>query len=244
LFVNQLQDYGQRVVPYQGDVMPYPDSPNPAYPSGAKPYFTVDCFGVTVPCDKYPNRQYVLDNNLSADSLWVSQPNGNLADTGSPLFALLFRVRDTFQIVDGDQMEYPFNFRWLCSDDDGLTYNPTGCRYNNTTSRVQQVAGEVPAAWDNLAGFDSDDRVGRITAEGFVTRFGELAPDCMAAGADCHPIKLEQAFVGVYGSLFYDKEEIRSAISLPERDIYFCGDVVCAEGDAGAVPAGWVGPEN
>jgi hypothetical protein len=31
---------------------------------------------------------------------------------------------------------------------------------------------------------------------------------------------------------------------LPERDIYFCGDQVCAEGDPGAVPSGWIGAEN
>ena len=45
MFVNQLQDYGQRLAPYQGNVLPYPDTPNPAYRAGLAPYFTVSCFG-------------------------------------------------------------------------------------------------------------------------------------------------------------------------------------------------------
>ena len=247
VFANQLQDYGQRVVPYQGTVMPYPDTPNSAYNSSLKPYFTIECFGSVAPCDKYPNRQYVLDKNLSADSLWVSQPGRNLVGSGSPLFALLFKVRDIYQILDGNDLVYPFTFRWLCSADDGLTYNPAGCRYNNTTTRVQQVAGEIPAAWDNLAGFDTDARLGRVTAEGFVTRFGDLNPACTAPGPDCHPIKLVQAFVGIYGSLFFNKQETASPVSQPERDIYFCGATegrVCAEGDPGAAPSGWIGQNN
>jgi hypothetical protein len=243
VFVSQLQDYGQRVAPYQGRVIPYPDTPDPAYDSGLKPYFTIECFGSIAPCNKYPNRAYVVDNHLSADSLWVSQPGKNLIGSGSSLFALLFRLRDTYQILDGDDMVYPFTFRWLCSADDGMTYDPAGCRYNNSTTRVHQVAGEIPAEWDNLAGFDTNPQVGRITAEGFVTSFGNLAPACRP-GADCYPIKLVDAFVGVYGSLFFNKQEITSPVSQPERDIYFCGDVQCAEGDPGAVPSGWIGPKN
>jgi hypothetical protein len=242
-FISQLQDYGQRVVPYQGSVMLYPDTPSPSYNSGLKPYFTIECFGSSAPCDKFPTRQYLVDNQLTADSLWVSQPGSNLVDSGSPLFALLFRLRDTYQILDGDDMVYPFTFRWLCSADDGITYDPAGCRYNNSTTRVHQVAGEIPAEWDNLAGFDTDTRVGRITAEGYVTRFGKLAPACRP-GVECYPIKLVEAFVGVYGSLFFDKREIMSPLSQPERDIYFCDGQVCAEGDPGAVPSGWIGPRN
>jgi hypothetical protein len=109
---------------------------------------------------------------------------------------------------------------------------------------VQQVAGEIPANWDNLEGFDTDPRDGRITAAGYVTRFGDLSPICTASGPDCHPIKLDQAFVGRYGSLFFNKEETKSPISQPDRDIYFCSGQACAEGDAGAVPSGWLGQSN
>ena len=74
VFVNQLQDYGQRVAPYQGNVLPYPDVPVPAYKSNLKPYFSIDCTGGVPPCDKYPTLQSYVDRNISADSLWVSQP--------------------------------------------------------------------------------------------------------------------------------------------------------------------------
>jgi hypothetical protein len=243
VFVNQLQDYGQRVAPYQGNVLAYPDTPNPAYNSGLKPYFTIECIGGMPPCDKYPTYQFFLDQHVSANSLWVSQPL-HLIGSGSHLFAILFKVRDTYQVLDWNDQEYPFTFLWLCSADGGATYDPVGCRYNNSTTRVQQVAGEIPKSWDNLEGFDTDMRAGRITAEGYITRFGELNPSCTTPGTDCHPIKLVQAFVGSYGSLFYNKQETASPISQPERDIYFCGEQVCAEGSAGAVPSGWIGPDN
>jgi hypothetical protein len=243
VFVNQHQDYGQRVAPYQGNILGYPDTPTASYDSGMKPYFTVECIGGIPPCDKYPTFQFILDRDSSADSLWVSEPL-HLVDSGSRLFAILFKVRDTYQVLDWNDQEYPFTFRWLCSSDGGQTYNPAGCRYNNTTTRVQQVAGEIPESWDNLEGFDTDTRVGRITAQGYVTRFGVLNPDCDAPGPDCHPIKLAQAFVGRYGSLFFNKQETASPISQPERDIYFCNARVCSEDDAGAVPSGWLGQRN
>ena len=62
--------------------------------------------------------------------------------------------------------------------------------------------GEIPVEWDNLAGFDTDPRAGRITADGYVTRFGDLNLSCTAPGTDCHPIKLVQAFAGRYLSQF------------------------------------------
>jgi hypothetical protein len=243
VFVNQHEDYGQRVAPYQGNILSYPDTPLPAYNSGLKPYFTIGCIGGIPPCDKNRNYQNFLDQNVSADSLWVSEPL-HLAESGSPLFALLFKVRDNYQVLDWTDQEYPFTFLWLCSVDAGLTYEPAGCRYNNSTTRVQQVAGTIPDSWDNLAGFDTDMRVGRITAEGYVTRFGVLNMNCTVPGEDCHPIKLVQAFVGSYGSLFFNKEETASPIGTPERDIYFCGEQVCADDSPEAVPSGWIGKSN
>ena len=44
--VNQLQDYGQRIAPYQGDLLPYPNQPSPSYPTGHAPYLSIDCIGV------------------------------------------------------------------------------------------------------------------------------------------------------------------------------------------------------
>lgn len=247
VFVNQLQDYGQRVAPYQGLILPYPNNPNPAYDSGRAPYFTVSCFGNTEHCNKFPSRESVLDRKNSAASTWISAP-GKLTDSGSHLFALLFRVRDNYQLLDDSDSTYPFTFAWLCSKDGGASYGPEpGCPYNNSTTRIHEVMGEIPLTWDNLDGFDTDPRMGRISAEGYVTRFGELNPDCTTPGTDCHPIKLVQAFVGPYLSQFSlapNEKASFSSENLPERDIYFCNSVVCAEADPGAVSSGWIGPGN
>ena len=247
IFVNQLQDYGQRVAPYQGSVLSYPDGPTPAYEAGAAPYFTVSCFGNTALCRKFPSRESVLGQRNSAASTWISAP-GRLAGSGSHLFALLFRVRDNYQMLDDSDQTYPFTFAWLCSADGGANYSPKpGCSYNNSTTRVHEVIGEIPLEWDNLAEFDSDPRAGRITAEGYVTRFGDLNLSCTAPGTDCHPIKLVQAFTGQYLSQFSLVTGEKAGFSegnLPERDIYFCQRSVCTEGDPGALSSGWIGQNN
>jgi hypothetical protein len=247
MFINQLQDYGQRVAPYQGNVLSYPDSPTPAYEGGAAPYFTVSCFGNTALCSKFPSRESVLGQRNSAASTWISAP-GRLAGSGSHLFALLFRVRDNYQMLDDSDQTYPFTFAWLCSEDRGISYRPEpGCSFNNSTTRVHEVMGEVPLEWDNLAEFDTDPRVGRITADGYVTRFGDLNLSCTATGTDCHPIKLVQAFTGPYLSQFSLVVGEKAGFSegnLPERDIYFCQGSVCTEGDPGALSSGWIGQNN
>ncbi len=247
MFVNQLQDYGQRVSPYQGGVLPYPDAPDPAYEPNLAPYFSVTCFGSTASCNKFPSIEAFLSRKNDASSTWISNP-GKLTDSGSHLFALLFRVRDNYQILDDSDQTHPFTFAWLCSADRGATYSPMpGCPYNNTTTRVHEVMGEIPVEWDNLAGFDTDPRVGRITADGYVTRFGDLNLSCTAPGTDCHPIKLFQAFAGRYLSqisLVSGEKATFSAGNLPERDLYFCNGVLCAESDPGAMSSGWVGPSN
>jgi hypothetical protein len=204
----------------------------------------VQCTGGIPPCDKYPTREYYLEHKDTAVSTWVSEPN-KLADSGSHLFGLLFQVRDTYQILDWNDQTHPFTFLWLCSSDGGLTYDPAGCKFNNTATQVTQIAGEIPAQWDNLDGFDTDPRKGRITAESYVTRFGDLNLNCTAPGPDCHPIKMVQAFVGRYGS-FIVNEKLGTVTppKLPERDIYFCGGQVCTENAPGAVPSGWIGENN
>lgn len=245
VYVVQHVDYGQRVVPYQGTVAPYPDTYNPVYMSGLGPYFTVDCVnGGVIQCRA--SRDFVLSHNASANSIWTSKSAFRVAPSGSSLLAILFRVRDTYQLFDWNDQVYPFTFIWLCSLDGGATYSALpGCRYNNSTSTVHEVSGMIPASWDNLAGFDTDPEVRRITAEGFTTRFGELNLSCTAPGPDCHPIKLVRAFVGRYGGeLGAEKVSNPTTVDTPERDIYFCGDMMCTEGDPGAMSSGWIGPNN
>jgi hypothetical protein len=240
VFIDQHVDYGQRVSPYQGLMMSYPDNPSPSYASEAAPYFTIDC----IYCgSKTDTRQAILDINSNASSTWTSEPRHLV---GSHLFEILFRVRDTYQVLDRRDLAYPFTFVWLCSNDEGLTYAAqAGCRYNNSTTAVHEVNGTIPAAWDNLQGFDTNPTIGRITADGYMTHFGELNLSCAAVGTDCHPIKLVNAFVGYYGSfLLAGKEDQFTPVGAPERDIYFCAGVPCSETSPGAISSGWIGAEN
>jgi len=243
MYVVQHVDYGQRITPYQGTIIPYPNNPVPTYDSGVGPYLAIDCVGNVPQCRE--SLEYIRNHSASVASIWTTKPPGRLVGSGSPLFHLLFRLRDAYQVFDWSDFEYPFTFQYVCSPD-GLNYDPHGCEYNNTTTQIHEIAGIIPARWDNLAGFDTDTEVGRITAEGFVTRFGDLNLTCAEPGEDCHPIKLVRAFVGFYSSvLVYTEGKGENIVPyLPERDIYFCNGLVCAEGDPGAVPSGWIGQNN
>jgi hypothetical protein len=244
IYLVQHVDYGQRVSGYQGILLPYPDEPQPAYNSGAAPYFTIDCIGTTCP-SKTQTRDSILAVNGNTSTTWTSDPQ-KLNGSGSHLFEVLIRARDTYQVLDRDDLAYPFTFVWLCSQDGGLTYSAiAGCRYNNTTTRVQEINGTIPEEWDNLDGFDTDPREGRITAQGYVTRFGDLNRTCTATSPDCFPIKMVGAYIGYYGSFLEPtKRDQFGREALPERDIYFCGNQVCLEGDPGATSSGWVGQNN
>ena len=244
IYLVQHLDYGQRVSGYQEIVLPYPDGPQPPYESGSAPYFTIDCIGTTCPSTTQ-TRDSILALNANTSTTWTSDPE-KLNGSGSHLFELLFRARDIYAVLDRDDLTHPFTFVWMCSQDGGVTYSAiAGCRYNNSTTRVHEINGTIPAAWDNLEGFDTDPRTGRITAEGYVTHFGDLNPSCIEPSPDCHPIKMVAAFVGYYGSFLEGtKKDAFSPEGLPERDIYFCGKQVCSEGDPGATASGWIGQNN
>ena len=59
-------------------------------------------------------------------------------------------------------------------------------------------------------------------------------------------LRLAPTYRNHYGSvLVYTEGKGDNIVPyLPERDIYFCGNQVCEESDAGAVPSGWPGPNN
>jgi hypothetical protein len=252
IYVVQMNDYGQRTIPYQGDIMAYPDNP-PPYDSPRGPYISIDCVGQKAAGELgacRSSRQFVLDRNANTNSIWTSKPTGGgaAAVAGSKIFNLLFRLRDTMQLLVWSDQTYPFTFTYLCSLDGGLTYAALpGCRYNSSTSKVQEIAVNLPAVWDNVPGLDTDPREGRLTIDTFVTRFGDLAPAaiCLQPGATCLRMKLVNAFVGKAGSQLIDgKFPQFSPEGQPERDIYFCGSLPCGELSPGARAAGWIGPVN
>jgi hypothetical protein len=247
VFVSQHVAYGEVASPYQGDLMMYPYYSVPAYDPAFGPYLTIGCIG-----EKLPGQRGACRANLAqaqannADANWTSKPTGpGPKPLSSSLVQIFWRERDTYQMFDWRDQTYPYTFLWLCSVD-GSSFVQAGCKYNNSTTQVHEIQGTIPASWDNLAGFDTDPRPGRITAQGYVTQFGELNTSCTAVGANCEPIKLVQAFVGKYGSvLVYTPDKGTNIVPyLPERDIYFCNGAPCSETSPGAVPSGWIGTEN
>lgn len=247
VFVSQHVSYGQIISPYQGDLMMYPYYNFPPYDTPRGPYLSMDCVGQKLTNQRGDCRDDLAQaRHFDANSIWTSKPTGlGQRPANSSLLQVLWRLRDTYQLLDWNDQSYPYSFLWLCSTD-GSSYVPAGCKYNNSTTQIHEVQGTIPASWDNLAGFDTDPRVGRITAQGYVTNFGELNTACTTAGPNCEPIKMVQAFVGRYGSvLVYTPDKGTNLVPyLPERDIYFCGGTPCPETSPGAVPSGWIGAEN
>ena len=243
IFVGQLQEYGQRVMPYQGQVLGYPNNFTPAYAAGLGPYFTTEGFG---PCTGCRANLAYYDGSVNRNNLtiWTSKRTGPVSQPRpetSSLLAILFRGRDAYQSLNAADLVYPFTWAWACGGD---TYNPGGCRYNNSSATIHEVKGAIPAAWDNLA-WDSDPRPGRITGQVYVTQYGSLNPECAQPGGPCYLLKMVNAFVGTYSSeISIGKVSNPTPANTPERDIYFCGGVVCAETSPGAVPSGWLGDSN
>lgn len=249
VFVSQHVDYGVRAWSYQGAILHYPDDPVPEYDPAFAPYWTTACFGEDV-SDQYRTApcvdtwEQIRSEGRNISTTWTSDPRF-LIGSGSKLLTLLLRGRDGYQALDSSDQVHPYTWRWVCSLDSGLTYAPALCRWNNSTIRAHQLEGTIPASWDNVPGFDTDSRNGRITAQGYVTRFGEINSACVEVGTDCHPIKLINAYVGNYGSFLIPLKIPAFGIpALPERDIYFCNGVVCTETSPSSIPSGWLGENN
>lgn len=251
MYFTQLQEYGVRVMPYQGMVLPYPDNFLPIWDGRRGQYFTTECFGNDFTVTEVSRGSIFVDcRSTSSDinnnnTLWTSKISGTgLRPQGSTLFTLLFRGRDNYQRLASSDLLYPFTWRFVCG---GLSYTPAGCRFNSSTMTIHEIRGTIPSEWDNLSGWDTDSRIGRVSAEGFVDRFGTILADseCQQAGDNCHPIKLVSVFVGTYSSeISINKVSNPTPLNTPERDIYFCNEIVCSETSPNAVPSGWIGSEN
>ena len=164
----------------------------------------------------------------------MSLLNGGANSSTPGLFRLIWRVGDLYRLVDWRDQTYPLSFLWLCTSDGGATYNPVGCRHNNTTTQVHEVRGDIPAAWDNLAGWDTEPQAGRVTVDGFVNQNGQPTAVCEAPGTTCYPFRAHRAFTGTYGSVLIYTTRKGTNIQPPrDGDLYFNG-----------VPSGWVGPGN
>lgn len=251
VFVNQFQDYGQFISPYQGDILAYPHQPLPAWDTPRGPYWSFGCLGQkTGPLGQQGHRgecratfQIAQANNN--ESTVSSKPTGAGRTSTPNLLQALWRLRDGYSVFLWSDQTHPFTWMFLCSLDGGIEYSSSGCRFNNTTTQIHEIRGVVPVSWDQTS-FDLDSRLGRITFEGFVDENGVRDTACTEAGGNCFPIKLVNAFTGPWSSiLVFTPPKAGNVVPyLPERDIYFCNGQVCSEGTSGAVPSGWLGTGN
>jgi hypothetical protein len=251
----QFQEYGENCAPYQGFTLPYPQNFSPEWDCAFGQYWSVPCVFDGLPDCNLTGPSGMRSANRDASAIVTSKITGpNSAGRrpqGSLLFNLLFRVRDNYQVLDSHDLVHPFTWLYICSSDGGRTYDPRGCRYNNSTATVHEVAGTIPASWDGLIVdgvlIDTDGRAGRVSFDGFVTKFGALNLGCTVADVelDCFPLKLVNAFVGKWGGeLSAEKVSNDTPLNTRENDIYFCSGVPCSETSPGAVPSGWISNGN
>lgn len=250
IFVTTHEEYGLRPAPYQGEALQYPDNPVPAYDPAFGPYWSTGCIGTGLPDCQQLTVADIVRFNQNVSATVTGKRTGSGTRPPVSRFPILFRSIDNYQAIDTNDLTHPFTWRFICSTDGGVTFNPlmVGCRWNNSTSMVHEVGPTViPASWDNLAGFDTDPRVGRITAKGYVTSLGELNLNCSEPAPECHPIQLEQMFVGSYGASLAPEggKGTFSKENLPERDICFTINRVWINCDLpGAISSGWINSEN
>lgn len=257
LIVAQLQRYGEVVMPYQGLPLPYPYPFTQRWDAQFAPYFSIECEGNSftwqnpftgqnesiacrTPGDTTSNNLTTWTSKRPAQSQIASRP------PMSAWLGILFRGRDMYQrvVVTNGVPSYPFDFTYVCGN---ANYIQAGCEHNNSTTTVHELQGNIPAALDNLVGFDSDPRVGRITGSAYLTRYGDINTSCVEAdGLDCQVLIMVNAFVGKYSTDLCAVKCNNSGNELftPERDIYFCNGAVCSETDPSAVPSGWIGSGN
>ncbi len=249
VFINQLQDYGNRISPYQGTILPYPNQPVPSFPSPDGPYFSMPCVDIESPFDIHCRAGLPQAQANAASTVWTAKVTGRGHSDVPALFRPLWRAEDVYKVViinDWPNATYPLGFLWLCSSDGGHTYNPVGCKYNNTTTQIQEIQGFIPYSWDGMLDWDTDPRAGRVTAQGFVDGAGNVNPACTEAGSECYPVKLVNAFTGSYGTvLVFTSGKGTNIVPInPERDIYFCNGTLCNYTVPGAIPSGWLGENN
>lgn len=255
-FGTQFVDLGQRVFQYQGELANYSvaagcgstvpscqPNPEPAYLVGLLSYFTGDCIGTRVGCRA--SIAFILGANptghpLNVNGTWTSKGDDEIG-SGSTTIQSLGRDRDMYQAkVDSDQ-DYPFTFYYVCSGVDPLVYVATACRYTNSTTRIHEVGGNFPMAWDSLDGVSDQ----HLSGQYFLTAFGQLSPGCLPGHSECFLFTFDHMPLGKYGgALPGSKVSNPTPISNPSRNIWFCNGLSCAETDTNAVPSGWLGPNN
>jgi hypothetical protein len=217
LYTGGWQDFGQRVSPYQGNIIPIPGSPSPTYNSGSPPYIAHSCL----------NNASCRGPATQSNTAWISFAQ---QIAGHKLFGFGFRSNDSQQKLDaatGFNQTDP-TFRYLCADSQG-NYVAAGCKMNHSTGHTYQVTGTIDESLDMLDGLNND----RVTYTGYTDRWGNIVQGCTAIALDCVPVVMENLPVGLYhvNVAAYGLTGVHEG--LPDYDVYF-----------GDTPSGWIGSEN
>lgn len=229
-------DFGQLVSPYQGVVVPKPNTPLPAYNSPKPPYFTLDCAGVS-PCKQ-----------AGGNTTWSSvNQSGGVSGIISNHFQFGFRQEDVYIFLPQAEVTKPNPaFELFCKDAAG-NYNPVGCWNNGSTFQVYTAVYTPNPLWDGMDGVDEDGvKDGFINYNGFADLQGNPTSECHEYNESCTPLVLnnvpaQQASV----NLFTVDPERFMPFSLPDYDVCFLASGVhvdCSEEDA--IPSGWILSEN
>lgn len=238
MFISILQDIGQRLFSYQGVLMLFPNTPDEHYPTGLGPYWAAHCIFCGAKVD---TREAILAAKGAVPET-VTSKGGRVAQQS--LANILYRGRDGMAVVDARDTTHPFTYSYLCSANGGVSYSPIGCEYTNSTTRVHELQIHIPEEWDNLSDWDTDPRDGFIDVDGYVDLQGRPTA-CFMPHVDCYVIKLVDWKPGHTGATFQvDKTQQFTRVGLPSRNVWFCENTPCQEGDFGARPSGWIGPNN
>lgn len=254
-FGIQFVDLGQRVFQYQGELADYSllagcgsivtscqPNPEPPYAVNLLSYFTGDRVGGCVGCRA--SLAFIRDRKLNVNGTWTSKGDDEIG-SGSKRIQFLGRDADMYQVKFDSDKAYPFTFWFVCSGADPLVYVPAGCRYTNSTTRLHELAGDFPLAWDTLDGVSDQ----HLTGQFYLTAFGDMNPSCQVVGTDCFPWKFEHVPLGKWGgALPGSKISNPTCESNPSRNIWFKNGIWlpggCASADPLAVPSGWIGAQN
>jgi hypothetical protein len=226
-------DYGQRVSPYQGQLLSVNDQPQPAYNPAREPYLAHPC----ADCDE-DRFSHKMNRKVANAATWTNEPVN--VTSANKIVNFSFRIRNVY---DGFQNRFtqPTSV-FLCTLDGGHTFHQPGCYYVGTQHNFFQVRGwGVPSA---LA--SAGNRF--VTFAGFTDLHGNVDASCTAASATCVPLRIHNAPVG---PLMGDDQTKDFRIGSFDRSLFternMCFDAAGNQANCdapGAIPAGWIGEKN
>jgi hypothetical protein len=226
-------DFGQRVSPYQGALLPLPDQPQPSYTPSREPYLAHPC--ADPECGRFP----VSQNTKSANNAtWTAEPVNVVG--ANKIVNFTFHIRNAFDGI-ADRFGTPHGL-YRCTHDGGATFHQPGCYSVGTQHNFISLRGHgAPASLDT----DGD---GLVSFLGFTDLQGNVDPECTDASATCVPLVLDTvplgSLIGDDQTRAFGHEPFDAAIFTQRNVCFDAADGLCNCEAADCIPAGWIGKEN